>query len=897
MGIRSWLKRRRLDLDDEDFREEIRANLAIAAEERVSDGEDAQEAHYAALREFGNVTLATEAARRVWTPRWLEGLRDLASDVRYAARSLSRHPGFTITVILVLALGIGLNAAVFTMVKALALSPVAGVERSASLAVLVGRTESGRSTSISYPDYRHVRDHDRAFSGMFGTTVATVGLGRGRDSRPIWAELVTGNYFEVLGVGAHLGRTLIPPDEDAPGRHPVVVLSDGLWRRDFGADPAIVGTTIEINGRPLTVVGVVDSAFHGTTVVYDVEAFIPITMAPDLGFSFGSRERTPSGILSDPAAGLFYPYGFLKPGVARDEAGAAVNAIWSARPAERTAAGATQRLEIVPFWQMPHGALTYMLPSLVVLCAMGLLVLAITCANIAGLVLVRGLTRRGEIGVRLALGAARGRILRLLMVEHLVLVVPGAVLGVLLAGQGLPVLVAYAEALAAPQRIFFNIEIDGLVLAFTALTAGGCALLFGLAPSLQTTRIDLIRVVNEDASPRAASRGRMRTFLVVSQVAVSCLLLVGAGLVTRSLEAARTADPGVEVDPVVSVSLDLKQNGYDMAKGRRLFADLLDSLRADPAFASVTLAAEEPLTLLDTRAVPVEIAGDDPRHGEDLAFLSNVVSTGYFSTLRIPLLAGRGFDDGDEQESQPVAIVNATLASRFHGTPASAIGRRIRVNGDWRTIVGVAADVKYLRIDEAPRPYIYLPLQQSYRPRMILHTAVAPGRRVDAGLVARARAHVARLDPDLPVLYARPLAQRLEGALIFYHLTATMLTLFGVAGLALAALGIHGLVSYVVKGSTHEIGIRMALGATAPAVVRGFVVEGVRLGALGATLGIVAALNLGTLLRSVLFGVSPTDIGALAQALLIVLGGVLVATLVPACRAARIDPLAALRHS
>ena len=321
MGIRSWLNRRRLDLDDEDFREEIRANLAIAAEQRVSDGEDPQEARYAALREFGNVTLATEAARRVWTPRWLERLRDLTSDVRYAGRSLARHPGFTITVVLVLAIGIGLNAAVFTMVKAMALSPVAGVERSASLAVLVGRTNSGRSRPMSYPDYLRVREHDRAFAGMFGTTVATVGLGRGRDSRPIWAELVTGNYFEVLGVGAHLGRTLRPPDEDAPGRHPSVVLSDGLWRRDFGANPGIVGTTIEINGRPLTVVGVADPAFHGTTVVYDVEAFIPITMAPDLGFAFGSRERTPSGILSDRAAGLFYPYGFLKPGVTRHEAG------------------------------------------------------------------------------------------------------------------------------------------------------------------------------------------------------------------------------------------------------------------------------------------------------------------------------------------------------------------------------------------------------------------------------------------------------------------------------------------------------------------------------------------------------------------------------------------------
>ena len=895
MGIRSWLKRR-LDLDDADFQEEIRANLAIAAEERMSEGADAQEARYAAMREFGNVTLATEAARRVWTPRWLELLRSLTSDLRFAGRALAKHPGFTLTVILVLALGIGLNAAVFTMVKAMVLSPVAGVERSASLGVLVGKTSSGRSTPLSYPDYRHVRDHDRAFSGMFGTTVATVGLGRGRDSRPIWAELVTGNYFQVLDVDALLGRTLLPQDEDAPGRHPVVVLSDGLWRRDFAADPEIVGTTIQINGRTLTVVGVVEPAFRGTTVVYDVEAFIPITMGPDLGFSFGSRERTPSGVLSDRAAGLFYPFGFLRPGVTRDDAEAAANRIWAARPPEARTAGATERLEVVPFRRTPHGALTYMLPSLVVLCAMALLVLAITCANIAGLVLVRGLSRRGEIGVRLALGAARGRILRLLMVENLALAVPGAILGVLLAGQGVPVLIAYAEALAAPQRIFFNVEIDGLVIGFTALVACGSALLFGLAPSLQSSRLDLVRVLNEDASPRAASRGRLRTFLVVSQVAVSCLLLVGAGLVTRSLEAARSADPGFEADSVISVSLDLKQNGYDTARGRRFYADLLASVRADPAFASATLAAQEPLNLLDPRPVGVEIAGYDPRAGEDLAFLYNVVSSGYFGTLRIPLLAGRGFDDCDDAESQPVAIVNATLARRFHGGPANAIGGRVRVNGgDWRTIVGVAADVKYLRIDEAPQPYLYLPLQQSHRPRMILHASAAGGS-LDGALTARLRAHLTRLDADLPVLYARPLAERLDGAFIFYNLTATMLTLFGVTGLALAALGIHGLVAYVVRGSTHEIGIRLALGASASSVVGGFVAEGVRLGVLGAAVGIAGALGLGGLLQSVLFGVSTTDARALVQALLIVLGVVLAATLVPACRAARTDPLTALRH-
>ena len=296
MSIVAWLKRlTRRRLDDDDFEEEIRAHLAIAADERMADGADRQTAHLASLKEFGNVTLTTEAARRVWTPWWVEALRDQVSDVRYAIRSLAKNPAFSLTVVGVLTLGIGLNAAVFTMVKSLALNPLAGVAGASRLAVVFGETSTGRAVGVSYPDYQYLRDHDRAFLDLMGSTVAAVGLGRGRESRSLFAELVTGNYFRVLGVRAEQGRTLLPSDETAPGRNPVVVLSDGLWRRDFGADPGIVGRTIEINDVPLTVVGVADPAFHGTTVVFDVEAFVPVTMAPLLGFTFGSRRRRRRG--------------------------------------------------------------------------------------------------------------------------------------------------------------------------------------------------------------------------------------------------------------------------------------------------------------------------------------------------------------------------------------------------------------------------------------------------------------------------------------------------------------------------------------------------------------------------------------------------------------------------
>ena len=895
MGIVSWLKGRRpVELDEDDFKEEIRAHLSIATQEKIADGADQKDARYAALKEFGNVTLTTEAARSIWTPRWLEALRDVMSDVRYAIRSLRKNPAFSLTVVGVLTLGIGLNAAVFTMLKGMALSPIAGVDRSGSLAVLFAETSAGRPLRVSYPDYRYLRDHDQAFSELFGSILAVANLGRGRGARQVWAELVTGNYFKVLGVRAESGRTLLPSDEIAPGRHPVVVISDGLWRRDFNAEPGIVGKTIEINNNLLTVVGVADHTFHGTIVTNDVELFIPVMMGPQLGFTFGSQETTPSGILSDRRAGVFYPQGYLRPGLTLASATAQADALWAARARERSLTDSAQRLKVVRFWQTPGSGPTFMLPTLTVLSPMGLLVLIIACANIAGLVLVRGVSRRGEIALRLALGATRPRIVRLLVVENLLLAVPGALFGVLLAQNAIPFLVSYAERLAAPSRIYFNMEVDGLVIGFTALVACGSALVFGFVPALQSSRVDLVSVINEDASPRGATRGRFRASLVVAQVAVSLLLLVGAGLATRSVDAARRAYPGFDASHVTAIEMDLKQNAYDETRGRVFYRKLLDAARADSGVESATLAAYVPMGLVDTRVQRVSLEGYEPRKGEDVAFMWNAIGSDYFRTLRINVTAGREFEDTDDETGAPVAVVNVTLAQRFWGGASNAIGKRIRVGDrEWRTVIGVAADLKYSRVNEAPRPYFYVPFFQMYRSNMILHTRGAGP--VDR-LVDEARARVAALDGDLPILVAKPMADQMRGALIFYNLTATMLFIFGVAGMALAAMGTYGLVSYTVKQSTHEIGIRMALGASGLSVVRRFLGRGLRLGAIGAAVGIVAALAVTRLLTSVLFGVSATDAISFARALALVLSVVIVATLVPAWRAAQTDPLSALRH-
>jgi predicted permease len=896
MSIVAWLKRfTRRRLDDEDFREEIRAHLAIAAAERMSDGADPRSAQLGSLKEFGNITLTTEAARRVWIPSWLAVLHDYATDLRYAVRVLAKSPVFAVTVIAVLTVGIGANAAVFTMLKGMSLTPLAGIAGSAQLGIIVNETDKGRKVGLSYHDYQYVRDHDNAFSGLAATAVAIVNLGRGRSARPIYGELVSGNYFQALGVRAERGRTLLPSDEIAPGRHPIVVLNDGFWRRDFGADPDIIGKTIEINNYRLTVVGVADPTFHGTIVGYDDEVFIPLMMAPQLGINLGSLQNTASSdILADRGAGILDVLGHLRPGITFANARAQIGALSASLSREAALTDVAQRLEVIRIWQSPYGGQTFLLPVLAVLGVMGLLVLTIACANIAGLVLVRGMSRRGEIAVRLALGATRARIVRLLILENLVLAAPGAVLGILLAWRGIPVLVGSAESVAAPQRLFFNIQVDQLVIGFSALVACASALVFGFVPALQSSRIDLVTVINEDSSPRGAARGRLRTGLVVAQVAISLLLLVGAGLVARSLDAAQHANPGFDSSHVTAVSLDVRANGYSEARGRVFYRHLLDAARADTGVESATLASTMPLNLVGTREQRVAIDGYTPRRDEDLGFQINTIGPDYFRTLRIPLIAGRPFEDQDDDTGAPVVIVNNTLAQKFFGGAANAIGRRVRVGtGDRRTVVGVAADVKYSQVNEAPMPYVYLPFFQAFRSSMILHTRGGAPMNV---LLDQARARVAALDGELPIIYARPLSQETRGATILLEFMSAILFVFGAAGMMLAGMGIYGLVSYTVKQRTREIGIRMALGASTRSVVSEFLGRGLKLGAVGAIIGIVVALAVSRLLASLLFGVSATDAVSFTRAAAIVFGGVVIATIIPAWRATRTNPLNALRH-
>jgi macrolide transport system ATP-binding/permease protein len=881
MGMTGWLLRRRRI--ERELDAELRSHFEMAIAERIAAGDDPESARLAAIREFGNPLQMREEAREIWRGNLVAVAADLWQDVRFGARMLVKNPAFSLVVIAVLSIGIAGNAAIFSLFKGLALKPLPGVRDSATSSVLLSRTIDGRGIGVSVPDYRDIAAHQQSFDRLTASMMVFAGLGRGVDAQRVIAELVVGNYFETLGVSAQLGRTLLPSDDVAPGRHPVAVIGDSLWRQSFAADPGIVGKTIYLNGQPLTVVGVAAPEFNGTIVSMGIDVFAPLMMQPLIS--------PPSRLDSRGIFGLT-TIGHLKPGVTTQAATAEAAVFASQLEKEHPLPNYVRRLDVVPIWKSPFGAQTYWLPAIAVLGGMGLLILLVVCANVANLVLVRGLSRRGELSVRLALGASRSRLLRLLLVENLVLALPGALGGVALASVVLPFLSSGAAA-NAPSRVYLDTSVDGYVLGFAIAVACACAIVFGFVPAFRASRVELTAGLN-DLSPRMAGRARLRSMLVVSQVALSLMLLVAASLVLRSYSAAQRADGGFDAANVTSIAVDLQTAGYDGKRGPVAITRLLDAFASEPSFERATLAANVPMSLVDNASRVTTIEGYAPRSDEDLLFLYNVVAPDYFGTLRIPLLAGRDFTRADDAGAQPAVIVNETLARRFWQTPDNAIGKRLRSgSNEWRNVIGVARDLKYSRLSEAPRPFVYYPLLQTYAPNFTIHARTGGDLNY---AMRRVRDHVQAIDPTIPITRSTTLTEQTRVALSVYGLAAGALTMFGVMTIVLAAIGIYGLVAYTVQQSTQEIGIRMAVGARRIDVAWDFFRRGTRLAIAGAAVGLVLAVTASGALRSLLYGVGARDAISFGGGTLVVMTIAVLASLIPAWRASRTDPLKALRH-
>jgi predicted permease len=585
--------------------------------------------------------------------------------------------------------------------------------------------------------------------------------------------------------------------------------------------------------------------------------------------------------------------GRLRPGVSIAAATAEIGMLAQQLEAEEPGPESSGKTVVLPLWRSPFGAQTYLMPAVALLAAMGLLLLVLVCANVANLVLVRGVSRQGEIAVRVALGAGRARILRLLFVENLVLALPGAVMGVILSAVTLPLLWSGIST-SAPMRVRLDTSVDVMVLTFAVGLSCLSALVFGFVPALRTSRVEVAATMKEDSPSRAGTRSRLRGALVVAQVAVALVLLVGAGLVFRGLDAARGTDSGFDPNGVGSVTVDLQAGGYSAATGPVFWERLVRAVRDDAAIESASVARFVPLGMVDPGTQAVTIEGYAPRPDEDLEFLFNTVGPDYFKTLRITVLAGREFADTDDAAAPKVAIINETMARRFWNSPEDAIGKRLSSTpGEWRSVVGVVRDLKYSRLTEPPRPYVYSAAAQVYRPNLVLH---ARSRAAGTEVLARLQQHVAAIDPDLPVLSARMLAEQARGDLGTFELAASMLSMFGVMTIALSALGIYGLVAYTVKQSTQEIGIRLAVGASRADVVKRFASRGLGLAALGAALGLAAAVGITQLVASVIGNLGAVDISSLVTATALVMAIALGASVVPAWRGSRTDPLTALRR-
>ena len=821
-----------------------------------------------------------------WDALWLQRRRledEMFQDLRFGWRMLLKQPGFTVIAIVTLALGIGANTALFTVVNALLLRPLGGVAEPDRL-VEVGRKYADKNylSDSSYPDYLDYRDQNTVMSGLAMRAPTAFHLSTGQVAARVEGELVSGNYFEVLGASAAHGRLITSADEQRAAASPVVVLSYRLWQRRFGGDAGVIGKTITLDAHDFTVVGVASQGFDGTKVGAPRDVWVPI-------LTLRTTDPARARLFAQRRASWLEVFGRLGPGVTIDQARAELSNIAErlqrSYPQTNAKAGAGVEQDLGRDTDTRREVRRF---ALVPFVAVGI-VLLITCANVAGLLLARAAARQKEIGTRLALGAGRVRIVRQLLTESLTLAVAGGAAGLFIGGlltKGLRTLL--------PERylfLSFNLDfgLDWRVFSFTLAIAMATGVLFGLVPALQASNPDLLPILKDArlAGPRGGRTG-VRGALVVLQVALSLVLLVAAGLCVRTLLNARAIDTGYDIERVLTARIDLGKQKYDQARGQHFQQQLIERLQASPGVQAAGFGVTLPLN--DGRWE--DSIYPDGEANRRVQTFQNVVSPRYLDTLNIPLLQGRQFSDHDSGPAPPVAIVNQTLARRAWPNE-SPLGKRLTLKTRPAEVIGVVRDIKGRNLFEPPGPMLYLPLLQNYQPSVVLHvrTIVEPEQ-----LIPSLRLEVSTLDQNLPVHAVAPLADHLSATLTPQRLLAYLITAFGVLALLLAGVGLYGLLAYTVAQRTPEMGIRMALGAQPGAVLRLVVAQGMTLAALGVTLGLAAALGLTRLLNGVLFGVNALDPLTFALVPLLLVIVALMACYVPARRSAKTDPLAALRY-
>jgi predicted permease len=805
----------------------------------------------------------------------------LRHDLTFALRRLKGSPGFTTAAVLTLALGIGANTTIFSLVNAIAFRPF-GVHRQGELVSLNMKTNTTQFPMIGYPEYKTYVERNGAFTGLAAYRFISLNMSRGGENTRLWGYEVSGNYFDLLGVRAARGRVLDPSDDEMREGHPVAVITYGCWQKRFGGDPEIAGKRVKINGLEYTIAGVAPREFVGTELVYTPEVFVPMAMARQIEHVDWQDQWGYANALV---------IGRLKPGVGMKAAEANLNAIAAqiGRQHPKEDDGVTIALSAAGMaGNFLRGAITGFSAVLMVVSA---LVLLIACVNIAGLLLARATDRRRETAIRLALGASRGQLIRQLLTESALLSIAGGAAGILMAMWLADLVNVWRPPIDAP--VIPPVAVDARVLLFAAASTLATVMLFGLAPALQSTREGLAGAMKNDAPADRLRRFSLRDVLVATQVALSVVLLIGSILVVRSLQHALSLKLGFDPRQAATLSIDMGGQGYGEERGREFQRRLLDKVRAIPGVEAAGMTDGLPLSLsFSSYAILVE--GQPVPRAADIR-LTNVyrISTGYLQAMHTRLMAGRDFEARDSKETPRVVLVNEAFVKQFLGG-SGGVGKRFRYdeNGRWYTIAGVVEDGKYRSLSEAPSPTVFESLDQEWMSGQAL---IVRARFAEAETLRLMRAAVAEIDPSLAVFNEGSVTARLGLALFPARLAAVVLGSFGFLAMVLASTGVYGMMAYAVSRRTREIGIRMALGADPGQVLRVVLMRTAVLLGIGAAAGFGLAFVTGRFFGQILYGVSAHDpvtyLGAAA-----LMGVVaMVACVGPARRAVGVDPLTALR--
>jgi predicted permease len=808
--------------------------------------------------------------------------------LRYALRSFRKSPGFTAIAILTLAVGIGANATVFGWLRSLLINPLPGAQQPERVVAIESTAPNGEPITTSYLDFRDFRDNLKTINFVTVYRLYVFSVGDAPNTERVWGEVASGGIFDMLGVKPEAGRFFSSEEsDDAQNSHAVVVISHGYWKSHYRSDPSAIGSTLRINRTPFTIIGVAPEGFHGVHAGLDYEFWVPLTM-------YGQLTHTGTSILNDRNSRNFMMLGRLAPGAMIEQARAEVAALADRMAKADTDSNLGIGATVLPVWQSHFGTQAIALTPVTILMGSGGVVLLIVCANLANLLLVRATSRLQEFSVRLALGATSTRLLAQVLTETFVIAFAGLLCGLVLArflGRALRWLrpdVASPAMLAPP--------LDWQILAFTGGLAVVVTILTGLAPALHASRANINEELKQGGRSGVSRNHvhRLRSLIVISEIALAVVTLVGAALFLQSFRAARATDPGFSPDGVALAQFDFSTAGYNAQQTDTFCRRLRDRLEQMPGVTAISYDDSLPLGFHGGNWETLEVEGYVPRRNENMKIYRDLISPGYFDSMKIPLVEGRDFDWHDDLSAPKVMIVNQEFARRFFAK-RDPIGHKVHGWGEWFTIVGVVRDSKYHHVTENPQPYFYIPIRQIFRPEYGLTFHVRTSGSVSEAIAA-VRRETAAIDPALTIFDAEPMTEYIAASLFGPKITADLLGVLSGVGLLLAAMGLYGMLAYSVVQRTREFGIRQALGAQRHHILSLILRESGKLTLYGLVAGLVLAFISARAVASQVYGISPVDPLTYAGVGLLLTAVALAASYIPARRAGRVDPMVTLRH-